>query len=213
MSSELQTHPLPGDPCRSGSEGSARNQRPSEERDQQLVAAALAGDPDSLDALYRAYSPRVYHYGLQRLRNHDDAEDLTQEVFIRVIQSLPSYQGRSRLLTWIFGIANFLALRQIHNKHQKMDRITLEEAAEIPDYDGAATPEQIADATQLLERCERVLQTSVAPNGRMIFQMRYAEDASMARISKQLGVSVGSVKSSLRNTRRVLFQKARNGHP
>ncbi|MDX1648873.1 MAG: RNA polymerase sigma factor, partial [Myxococcota bacterium] len=82
----------------------SRRQATPWESDAEMVAAILAGSRQHFDLLYEAYFPRVYRFALKRLRDPSEAEDVTQEVFVTVFQSLQSYQGNSSLLVWIFGI-------------------------------------------------------------------------------------------------------------
>ena len=72
--------------------------------DQELITHILQGSTEHFDMLYEAYFPRVYRFALKRLRDPAEAEDVTQEVFFRVFNSLPSFQGHSSLLVWIFGV-------------------------------------------------------------------------------------------------------------
>jgi RNA polymerase sigma-70 factor (ECF subfamily) len=182
------------------------------EWDTRVVLGILDSDADAVEELYARYRARVYHFALSRLRNHHDAEDLTQEVFIRVITNMHTFRGQSRLLTWIFGIANILTLKHQQNKHNRIKRASEDELADVPSL---ATIdrwiERKTDATRLLRRCSLVLENNVSPQQKRIFQMMYEENASIRTISHEVGIGIGAVKSSLRNTRRVLFQKARNG--
>ena len=72
--------------------------------DGELVEAILGGSREHFDLLYQSYFPRVYRFALKRLGDPGEAEDVAQEVFMTVFRVLPSFQGDSTLLTWIFGI-------------------------------------------------------------------------------------------------------------
>ena len=74
--------------------------------DEELVQAILARDRSAFDELYRRYRPRVFGLVSRRVTDFHEAEDVTQEIFLQVYRSLRRYEGRSSLLTWIFGIAN-----------------------------------------------------------------------------------------------------------
>ncbi len=77
--------------------------QPKDERN--LTAGFRRGDPDSLRAVYREFAPRVHGFALRLTGQRLDAEDLTQEVFIAACAGSAGYDGRSRLLTWLLGIA------------------------------------------------------------------------------------------------------------
>jgi len=172
-----------------------------------LIDRVIAGDLGAMDELFRAYAPPVFRFALHRLRNHDDAEDLTQEVFIRVMLNLSSFRGESTLLTWIFGIAHFLVLREQHGKHRRLELMSLDKLAQLGRMAEVPSPER-ADASRALERCARVLEQDVSASQRRIFRMMVLENGSMRSISAELGIGTGAVKSSVRNTRRILSRRA-----
>ena len=77
---------------------------PSERSDQELVSAAVAGEADAIDALIRRHQRFIYNLALRLVLNPKDAEDLTQEAFIRIITRLDRFEGRSRFTTWAYRI-------------------------------------------------------------------------------------------------------------
>ena len=80
---------------------------PEARSDRPLVDAARAGDERAVAELYNAYFPRVYRYMLARTGNVDDAEDLAEEVFIRVLDALGRFEWRDAPLSaWLFRIAH-----------------------------------------------------------------------------------------------------------
>lgn len=183
---------------------------PSQGWDVRIVLGVREGDPDVVGELYGRYRARVYHFALSRLRDHHDAEDLTQETFIRAIQNIQSFRGQSRLLTWIFGIANLLVLEQSRNKHDRIPRASDDELATLPAPSlSEGWIERRTDAARLLRRCSFVLEHNVTPQQQRIFQLMIEENASLRTISHEVGIGIGAVKSSLRNTRRILNQRTR----
>ena len=92
-------------------EMSEKESRGDRQRDQEIVRRVLDGDPDAFSEVYRAYFHRIYAFTLKRVRDPIEAEDLTQETFVQLYRSLGSYEGRSSLLTWTFGIAQNVCYR------------------------------------------------------------------------------------------------------
>ncbi len=80
-------------------------------RDQETVRRVLAGEQDAFSEVYNAYFRRIYAFTLRRVGDPVEAEDLTQETFVQLYRSLDSYEGRSSLLTWTFGIAQIVCSR------------------------------------------------------------------------------------------------------
>ena len=81
-----------------------QHEKPGWSSDQELVDEILGGSPEHFDLLYESYFPRVFRFALKRLGDPAEAEDVTQDVFMILLKALPSYQGQSSLLVWIFGI-------------------------------------------------------------------------------------------------------------
>ena len=74
--------------------------------EREMARRAKAGEAAALSALYEAYFDRVYRFVMMRVGNHHDAEDLTEEVFIRILQSISRYDEKGAPLSaWIFRIA------------------------------------------------------------------------------------------------------------
>jgi RNA polymerase sigma-70 factor (ECF subfamily) len=72
----------------------------------QLIQEAKAGNLTAFEKLISSYEKKIYNYCLRMTNNREDAEDLTQEVFIRVYNSLKRFRGNSQLSTWIYRIAH-----------------------------------------------------------------------------------------------------------
>ena len=90
-----------------------QNRQAENDRDRETawIEALRAGKEGAFAEIYDAYFPRVYAFILKRIGDATEAEDLTQETFVQLHRSLPSYEGRSSLLTWTFGIAHNVCSR------------------------------------------------------------------------------------------------------
>src|SRR5947207_9845464 len=81
--------------------------------DAELVAASLAGDPSAFDALVERHRRNVYHVCYRFVGNHEDASDLTQEVFLRAFRALRRFKGQSSVGTWLYRIAVNVSLNRV----------------------------------------------------------------------------------------------------
>ncbi|MEZ4334972.1 MAG: RNA polymerase sigma factor [Myxococcota bacterium] len=185
---------------------SERNRRMANdlERDMRWVARIRAGDESAFAEIYASFFPRVYAFVLKRVGNPAEAEDLTQETFVQLYRSLGSYEGRSSLLTWTFGIAHNVCSRWF--RHCSRWMVGPKDARELEDDPFDAAIEDRLDATRVLERCDEALETSRRPAHREIFRLRYAERQSIRSIAKRVGKSSEAVKVSLRRSRNVLAE-------
>jgi RNA polymerase sigma-70 factor (ECF subfamily) len=170
--------------------------------DIESVNRVLAGDPDAFTEIYNAYFRRVYAFMMKRVSNTAEIEDLTQETFVQLYRSLPSYEGRSSLLTWTFGIANNVAARYF--RHCSRWMVGSDYRRPLDDRPVEATIERRVDAKRVLKRCDKVLQKSRRPAHQQIFHLRYGKNRSVRSIAEATGKSTDAVKVSLRRSRTAL---------
>jgi RNA polymerase sigma-70 factor (ECF subfamily) len=172
------------------------------ERDRALVERVIAGDQIAFSEIYTNYFRRVYAFTLKRVGDTAEAEDLTQETFVQLYRSLPSFEGRSSLLTWTFGIAHNVCSRYF--RHCSRWMVGPKDARELDDKPVEATIERRVDAARVLDRCDEVLEANRRPAHQEIFHLRYGESHSIRSIAEKVGKSNEAVKVSLRRSRAVL---------
>jgi RNA polymerase sigma-70 factor (ECF subfamily) len=173
-----------------------------ERSDQQLVTAILAGDHDAFTALYERFSRRIYHYALKRLRDPVEAEDVAQDVFMEVYLSLRSFQGRSSLSTWMFGIAHHQVGRRTRKRVRETLTFSDEQVLQVP---AAIVPaDHQLDVVRTLARCQQVVERELTRSQRRVFRLRFVRNQSMRSIATQLGTTANAVKLNLSRSRRTL---------
>jgi RNA polymerase sigma-70 factor, ECF subfamily len=177
--------------------------RSVESGDRELAARA-GRDPEAFAALYERWAPRVRRFATARLGDADDAEDVVQEVFVALLRSLDSYEGRSRFGTWLLGIAHHKACR-LRRRGLRAERACLAAPAERP-----AAPDADArlDAVRALERCARTLESEASQGQRAAFWLYYARCRSAGEAARELRCSPESVRAQLSRVRRVLRTRA-----
>jgi len=85
----------------------------------QLVAAAKTGDPRAFDQLVRKYRPRIYALALHLTGSRSDADDITQDAFLRAFRKIGQFEGRSEFFTWLYRIALHRALNARRDKRRR----------------------------------------------------------------------------------------------
>jgi RNA polymerase sigma-70 factor (ECF subfamily) len=135
--------------------------------DAELVARILAGSREDFELLYETYFPRVFRFAVRRLHDAGEAEDVTQEVFLAVFNSLSSFHGNSSLLVWIFGITRNTVNRRFRRSRLRTESIDSEQAGELAG--NAVPPDQAVDARRILASCEAVIEKQLTPLQRRIF--------------------------------------------
>lgn len=191
-----------------------QNVRPDKEREakeRRLIEAAQS-DPARFADVYENYFALVYAYIARRVRNRDDAEDLTGEVFRKALASLPRFKWRGApFAAWLFRIAsNMIADR---SKRVAKEMSLDESGANAPD--GSTQVSKGADTSQQkdLEESERRawlfrLVDELAEDQGRVMVMRFAEEKSIREIADTLGRSEGAIKQlqfrALENLRRAV---------
>lgn len=119
-----------------------------ETTDAELVRRAKAGELEAFEQLTSRHEQRVFGLAMRMLRQEQDAEDVTQQTFLSVIENLNSFRGEASFSTWVLRIASHAALKIIR-KRKGLNTVSLEEATEPPDNTSAIPhPEFIADWRQ-----------------------------------------------------------------
>jgi len=170
--------------------------------DAELVAHILAGSPEHFEMLYERYFPRVYRFALKRLGDPAEAEDVTQEVFFTVFSALASFEGKSTLLVWIFGITRNTVNRRFRRARLHIESLDVEGAGEAASR--AASTDRVVDARRALNRCEAVVENELTPLQRRIFHLKHLRRQPIRAIAAALGKSEDAVKANLYRMRRSI---------
>lgn len=155
-----------------------------------LVDAARAGEESALSELYTLYFPRVYRYILARTGNPYDAEDLTEEVFMRVLEAIERFQWREAPFSaWLFRIAHNAVI-----SHRRKDGAR---GRTGPLTDGLALDSQGPDelVENRLALNEVMLAAEKLPEAqRQVIALRFAAGLSVAETARVMGKGEGNVK-------------------
>ncbi|MCH7600575.1 MAG: sigma-70 family RNA polymerase sigma factor [Myxococcales bacterium] len=170
--------------------------------DRELVDEILSGNLEPFNLLYEAYFPRVFRFAMKRLGDAGEAEDVTQEVFIILLKALPSFQGQSSLLVWIFGITRNTVNRRFRKVRPILQPL---ESGSALDVAGPEAPaDERADARRMLVRCDDIIENELTPLQRRIFHLKHLRRLSIRAIADALDKSEDAIKANLYRMRRVL---------
>jgi len=174
------------------------------DNDEELIRRAKAGDIDAFEQLTEKYESKIYSLAMRILQNIYDAEDVTQQTFLNVIENLKNFRGDSTFYTWIMRIATYAALKIIR-KRKGLDTVSLEQATEPnKENDEIPHPEYIADwkenPSDLVNKKEtmQIIEQALAEldeNYRLVFLLRDVEGLSVKETAEILGISEANVKS------------------
>lgn len=175
--------------------------------DVRLVQDIISGKDTAFVELYERYERRIYYFALKRTSDPLDAEDVTQEVFLQVFRGLAKFEGRSTLLTWMFGIAHKQICRRYRSRRMAYVSFDTDEVNQLP---SAETPaDRATDFARILRNCVRVLDEKVPEQQRDVFEQRYIKNRSTREIAQNLGKSQQAIKISIFRTRHTLMDHNR----
>jgi len=166
-----------------------------------LVNAAGRGDVDAFESLVRRYQCPLINFIARTLGDRGAAEDLAQEVFLRVYRAASRFEARTRVSTWVFRIAYNLAMTELDRRKR---RRTLAEA--LHRNGEAVSREAFAGPGEDREFQEEIASAldGLPGNQRAVLLLRLHQDLSYREIAEILGTSVGSVESLLFRARKTL---------
>ena len=180
---------------------SERNTKPWPS-DRELVDEILDGNREHFDLLYECYFPRVYRFALKRLGDPAEAEDVAQDVFMTLLSALPSYQGQSSLLVWIFGITRNTVNRRFRRPRPRVE--PLEEGGALDVAGREAPTDESVEARRMLSRCQEIIESQLTPLQRRIFLLKHLRRQPIRSIAEVLGTSEDAVKANLYRMRRAI---------
>jgi RNA polymerase sigma-70 factor, ECF subfamily len=177
-----------------------------------LVTAARRGNDDAFATLIGQYRRNLYRLALRMTGNHEDAEDVTQEAFLKAYCNLGRFHGRSRFYTWLVRITVNEALMMLRKQRPRRELPWLD-SAELGDEAGSVSRREIEDpypnpeATCARLETQRILRGALQTLGPALysaFVLRYVEDFSEREAADILGISVTAEKSRSLRARRQL---------
>jgi len=173
----------------------------------ETVARAQAGDVEAYADIVRTMQQNVFNVAMGVLSNQQEAEDMTQEVFVRVWRSLPTFRGDSAFGTWLYRITVNACL----NRQRKLGaRLRRTDDAELLARLPSAAPDPQDVAIQR-ERRERVwsLVEELPDKYRLVIILFYQQQLSYREISEVLSLPLGTVKAHLNRARTSLARRLR----
>lgn len=178
------------------------------EHEKHCIERVLQGDANAFEHLVHAYEKNVYNLALRSLGNPQDAEDVTQEAFLKAYRSLSSFRGDSKFSVWLYRIVSNLCLDLLRAKQRRpMQSLTVEndegEVDELEISDEHFSPEKLLDRKLTRESVQRGL-ASLPDDSRQILLLRELQGMSYEEIGDTLGLEPGTVKSRIFRARKKL---------
>ena len=161
------------------------------------------GDRHAFETLFALYTPRVLTFLTRMVRDRARAEELTQDVVVRIYNAAGRYEAKARVSTWIFGIAHNLALNELARAHRRYEQ-SADELAELPAADPAPSADEQLEADYTRRRLEQAL-AKLPERQRAALLLRSEQGLGYDEIAQALATSVSSVKSLIHRARAALL--------
>lgn len=172
--------------------------------DESILAALRSGrEAEAFDLLVTAYRRRVYALAYSIVRDRQGAEDVAQDVFVKLWRALPRYDGRAQLSTWIYAITRNASISALRGRRPE---VSLEEpdvlaAAEAAGAEaGGSAPREAAELDRTLAR----LVAGLPDKQRQVVTLYYLEERSCEEVAAMLAMPVNTVKTHLHRARAKL---------
>lgn len=172
----------------------------------EMIAAVLAGEIQLYHELIRPYERSVYVMALSYMKNEADAEDVSQEAFIRAFRKLESFRAESKFSTWLISIT----INEARTRLRRQALVRMEPLDQLPDEDKSISPALLRDwreiPSEAVERAEvrnliRLAVEQLPDIYRQVFLMRDVEELTINETAEALNISIPSVKVRLHRAR------------
>jgi RNA polymerase sigma-70 factor (ECF subfamily) len=168
-----------------------------------LIDGIARGDRAAFREFVEQYKKKVFFLALDMVGNAVDAEDISQEVFLKVFRSFATFREGAKLSSWLYRVTYNASIDHLRRKKfvpepvgdDILESRSRDDNAGLP-YGGAVDPAQAAESRQLQARIARALE-KVSPQEKAVFLLRHYDDLMLKDIASSLGLSIGSVKSYL----------------
>lgn len=188
--------------------------------DEELIRRAAGGDSGAFETLLRSCQKRVYNLALRMTGNPDDAQDITQETFLRVWRGLSGYRFDASFTTWLYRLTGNVCIDFLRRRRRENTVSLYRDGGENEEWELSLPDPASCTETQVMTRLTRSQVAEalgrLEPEYRQALTMRVINGLSYAEIAAVLEVPEGTVKSRIARARekmRRLLKKSGNKSP
>lgn len=175
--------------------------------DTQLLIALRQRDPAAFAQLFEMYSDKVYRLAFGLLEDENEAEGVVQDAFMRLLEHLDRFEGRSKLGTWLYRVAYNLSIDQLRKQRPLLSLTNEDDYESIPIpavlTDWRQAPETWLDSLELSDKMDQAI-ASLPAKLKAVFILREIEGCSTVECSQVLAISESAVKVRLHRARLLL---------
>jgi RNA polymerase sigma factor (sigma-70 family) len=149
----------------------------------------------AFNQLVRKYQQKIYWHIRKMVLDHDDANDLTQDTFVKAWQNIENFRGDSQLYTWLYRIATNETLNFLQKKKKRFAVSMDDEESGLPDLADTLENDVLISGDEIQLKLQKAILT-LPDKQRLVFNMRYFDEMKYEEISDITDTSVGALKAS-----------------
>lgn len=179
---------------------------PADEPMKALVTRAQSGERQALDELIRRFQKPMYNLAFRMVNNREDADDLTQEIFVRMVRAIDKFRGESEFGTWLYALAANICrsgLRRLRRVASfevvRLDEVQVQADSDRPPMeavDPAELPGKTMERKEVAQRIQEIV-AALPEELKTILILRDMQGLAYEEIAAALGCNMGTVKSRL----------------
>ena len=181
---------------------------------EELIKKVIAGNQEAVKKLYRKFQPRLLNFILQKVKRHEDAEEILQETMISTIDSLPLFRGNASLYTFLCSIAKH-EIADFYRK-KRIKAFLFSRFPQLEDFvkniaSQTLSPERALEEKELKREVIKTLR-SLSEGHSQILRLKYIDGLSYREIASKLKKSVKAIESKLARARQAFAQVWQSSH-
>ena len=167
-----------------------------------IVNQIIGGDTQAFALLVDCYKNLVFTLAIRMLKNREEAEEVSQDTFIKVYKALPKFKGDSKLSTWVYKVAYNTCLDRIKKNKRRFNEVGIDSFKDfqLKTIDNAFDAMEIAEQQQTIQDCLQQL----ASKDSFLLSLFYFEELSLEEISKVVNMEANTVKVNIHRARKRL---------
>lgn len=165
------------------------------------------GDESAFTEIFERHRGLVYGVLSHLMPRDPDLEDVVQAAFVEVFRSLPSFEGRSKLSSWIARVALHVGYHHLRRRRSRPGPPSDLAVPELPDESLAGAPERAVEGAEVLARVYAILE-GMAPKKRTVFILNDLQGLPQEEVAEVVGVRIATVRTRLFYARREFWKKA-----
>jgi RNA polymerase sigma factor (sigma-70 family) len=174
--------------------------------DIEIISKVLTGDPQAYAGLVSRYQNYVFTLALRFTKNREDAEEVSQDIFIKAYRSLADFRGASKFSTWLYTIVNNTCITFLRKKKLETHSLDNEKVFEVADSQDSGLRANLVEQKSRIAMVNRAI-TMLGPDDAEIITLFYKGEQSLDEIAQILGLETNTAKVRLHRARTRLKEK------